>query len=184
MYIPTPAEIRAKRIMLGLRQADVASRAGVSQSMVARIESGTVDPRVSTLKKIIQVLKVAEHPAITASQVMHAPVHAVTPDDSITTAVEIMGREDVSQLPVILDGVPIGCISESAIVNTVEQVGLTRAHARKVKDFMESSFPTVPPDVGIETVVHLLQQHHAVLVLDGGKVRGVITKHDLIALIA
>ncbi|MDD4254379.1 MAG: CBS domain-containing protein [Methanofollis sp.] len=183
MYIPTPAELRAKRIMLGLRQADVARKAGISQSMVARIESGTVDPRVSTLRKIVQVLKVAENPSITAGTVMHAPVHAVTPDDAITTAVAIMEEEDVSQLPVIENGFPIGCVSESAIVNTIEQIGIARAHTRKVKDFMESSFPTVPPDADVETVVHLLQQHHAVLVLGGGKVQGVITKHDLITLI-
>jgi len=48
---------------------------------------------------------------------------------------------------------------------------------------MESGFPTIPPDIDIETVVHLLQQHHAVLVVGEGKVKGVITKHDLITLI-
>lgn len=183
MYIPSPSELRAKRIMLGLRQADVARKAGISQSMVARIEAGTVDPRVSTLNKIIQVLKVAERPSITAEQVMHAPVHSVSPADAITTAVGIMRQEDVSQLPVIENGVPIGCVSESTIVNAIEQIGIARAHTRKVKDFMESSFPTIPPDIDIETVVHLLQQHHAVLVVGEGRVMGLITKHDLITLI-
>ncbi|TAJ43815.1 CBS domain-containing protein [Methanofollis fontis] len=183
MYIPTPAELKAKRIMLGLRQADVARKAGISQSMVARIESGTVDPRVSTLNKIIHVLKVAERPTMTAREVMHAPVHSVSPRDAITTAVAIMETEDVSQIPVIENGIPVGCVSESAIVNAIEQIGIARAHTRKVKDFMESGFPTVPPDVDIETVVHLLQQHHAVLVLGEGTVQGVITKHDLIMLI-
>jgi predicted transcriptional regulator len=35
----------------------------------------------------------------------------------------------------------------------------------------------------VETVVSILQHHHAVLVLEGGRVQGVITKHDLISLI-
>jgi predicted transcriptional regulator len=35
----------------------------------------------------------------------------------------------------------------------------------------------------IETVVRILQNHHAVLVMDAGIVTGVITKHDLISLI-
>ena len=37
--------------------------------------------------------------------------------------------------------------------------------------------------VNIETVVRILQTHHAVLVMDAGVVTGVITKHDLISLI-
>jgi len=32
-------------------------------------------------------------------------------------------------------------------------------------------------------VINILQQNHAVLVIEGGMVRGVITKHDLISLI-
>jgi predicted transcriptional regulator len=35
----------------------------------------------------------------------------------------------------------------------------------------------------VETVIDMLQQNHAVLVVDSGVVRGVITKHDLISLI-
>jgi predicted transcriptional regulator len=49
---------------------------------------------------------------------------------------------------------------------------------------MEPGFPTVPPESDIRTVAHLLHDHHAVLVVAGGKVAGVITKHDLISLIA
>ena len=35
----------------------------------------------------------------------------------------------------------------------------------------------------VETVINILQQNHAVLVVEGRLVRGVITKHDLISLI-
>ena len=50
MHIPTPEELRTRREALGLKQTELAKRAGISQSMVARIEAGNVDPRVSTLK--------------------------------------------------------------------------------------------------------------------------------------
>jgi predicted transcriptional regulator len=49
---------------------------------------------------------------------------------------------------------------------------------------MEPGFPTVSPDTDIETVVSILHNNHAVLVMESGKVNGVITKHDLISLIA
>ncbi|MDN7023443.1 CBS domain-containing protein [Methanoculleus sp. FWC-SCC1] len=183
MDIPTPAELKAKRMQLGLKQADVARLAGISQSMVARIEAGSVDPRTSTLIKIVDVLKSAENSTLTAADIMHTPVLCVSPSDPISRAVEIMGKNSISQLPVIESGVPVGCISESAIINAMESGGLQKTHAHDVRDFMEPGFPTVPHSMPVETVVHILQQNHAVIVLDKGKVQGVITKHDLISLI-
>ena len=41
----TPEELRTRREALGLKQTELAQRAGISQSMVARIEAGNVDPR-------------------------------------------------------------------------------------------------------------------------------------------
>lgn len=183
MHIPTPSEIRAKREMLDLTQSELARKAGVSQSMIARIEAGSVDPRVGTLDKVIRVLNIAERSIVTAAQVMHTPVQSVHPENQIASAVDIMEKNGISQLPVILEGVPVGCISESAILFAIEEQRAHKSQNYLVKDFMESSFPTVPPDIDVETVVHILQQHHAVLVLEKGKVQGVITKHDLISLI-
>lgn len=183
MHIPTPEEIRSRREVLQMRQTELARRAGVSQSMIARIEAGSVDPRVSTLTRILNVLNSAVRHRVTASDVMHTPVFAVKPIDPIAAAVEIMDKNNISQLPVIENGVPVGCISETAIVNAIEEQRLHKSHMYLAKDFMESSFPTVPPDTDVETVVSILQHHHAVLVLESGRVQGVITKHDLISLI-
>ena len=183
MHIPSPEELRARREALGLRQTETAKRAGISQSMVARIEAGSVDPRVSTLNKIIAVFNNAEPRKITAGQIMHMPVLSVSPQSGISQAVEIFEKNNISQLPVIERGAPVGCISESVIVKAIEQQRLHHTHQFMVKDFMEPGFPTVPPDMDVETVVNILQQNHAVLVTEGRIVRGVITKHDLISLI-
>ena len=183
MHIPTPEELRSRRETLGLRQTEIARRAGISQSMVARIEAGSVDPRVSTLNKIIAVLNNAEPKKITAGQIMHTPVLSVPPQASISQAVEIFEKNNVSQLPVIERGATVGCISESVIVKAIEQQRLHHSQQFMVKDFMEPGFPTVPPDMDVETVINILQQNHAVLVTEGRIVRGVITKHDLITLI-
>ncbi|HVN65479.1 MAG TPA: CBS domain-containing protein [Methanomicrobiales archaeon] len=182
MHIPTPEEIRARRVMLGLTQTGLARKAGISQSMIARIESGSVDPRVSTLTRIVAVLSQAEKPPYRAGEVMHTPVYTVGPGEPVSGAVEIMEKNDVSQLPVIDGGVPVGCISESAIVSALEEGGLHGSGSRPVRDFMEPGFPTVPLEADVRDVVHLLRENHAVLVVDGGRVAGVITKHDLIPL--
>ncbi|MGB4235652.1 MAG: CBS domain-containing protein [Methanoregulaceae archaeon] len=183
MHIPTPEELKARREMLGIRQSELAEMAGISQSMVARIEAGSVDPRASTLEKIVRVLNEARKPRMTAAQVMNAPVFSVEPRDPLTRAVEIMDARNFSQLPVIENGVPVGCISESAIVGAIEDRGTSKGHDLSVSQVLEPGFPTVPPGMDIETVVKILQKHHAVLVMEEGKVQGVITKHDLISLI-
>ncbi|MCP1661953.1 MAG: CBS domain-containing protein [Methanocalculus sp. MSAO_Arc1] len=183
MHIPTAEEIRSARRRLGMTQADLARRSGISQSMVARIERGSVDPRVSTLQRIVLVLTAAELPVVTAGSVMHSPVECVSPDDTILAAVEKMDRMAFSQIPVLQDGVPVGCISEGAILSALGEQRHQKGYHPTVRDYMEASFPTVPPEIEIETVVGILEQHHAVLVMKGGRVEGVITKHDLISLI-
>ena len=183
MHIPTPEELKKRRETLGMKQTELAKRAGISQSMVARIEGGNVDPRVSTLAKIIVVLNNAEPRKIKAAQIMHTPVLSVQPQDTITRAVEIFEKNNISQLPVIENGVPVGCISETVIVKAIEQQRLHRNQQFVVQDFMEPGFPTVPPDMDVGTVIDILQQNHGVLVVDGRMVTGVITKHDLISLI-
>jgi len=168
--------------MLGLTQTDLARKAGISQSMIARIESGSVDPRVSTLTRIVAVLSRKEEPPYRARDVMHTPVYTVGPQDPVTRAVEIMEKNDISQLPVVERGIPVGCLSESAIVSALDEGGMHGSGSRAVREFLEPGFPTVSLEADVRDVVHLLRENHAVLVVDGGRVAGVITKHDLIPL--
>jgi len=183
MHIPTPREVRDKRVKLGLTQTDVAKRSKLSQSMVARIEAATVDPRVSTLQKIVEVLLDAERSMITAGDLMHQPVICINSEKTLASTIEIMEMHGISQIPVIDEGVPVGCISESAIINAMEEGKINKTRDHLVSDFMEEGFPTVPPSTDIETIVHMLHNNHAVLVLEKGKVSGVITKHDLMSMI-
>ena len=45
------AELVARRQALGLSQTEVAARMGTSQSAVARLESGAIDVRLTTLER-------------------------------------------------------------------------------------------------------------------------------------
>ncbi|MFN3700479.1 MAG: helix-turn-helix domain-containing protein [Alphaproteobacteria bacterium] len=50
--MPTLEQIRAARALLGWSQSDLADRAGLSQTGIARIENGTNHPNSQTLTKI------------------------------------------------------------------------------------------------------------------------------------
>lgn len=51
------AELQAARKRLGLKQQELAEQAGLSRMTVQRIESGAIDPRLSTLAEMARVLR-------------------------------------------------------------------------------------------------------------------------------
>lgn len=55
----TPQQIRGARAMLGMTQADLAARAGLSATALNNIERGASDPRASNLAAIQRALESA-----------------------------------------------------------------------------------------------------------------------------
>lgn len=56
MQIPTGEDIRVARKNNGLTQSELAEKAGVSQPLIARIESSDVDPTIDTLYSVVSSL--------------------------------------------------------------------------------------------------------------------------------
>jgi len=71
-----PEDLRRMRRNAGLTQKELAKKAGVSQSLIARIETRTVDPRLSTLQKIVDALFIEVEGGF-ARDVMKGPVITV-----------------------------------------------------------------------------------------------------------
>jgi len=186
MNLPTPSDLKKRRIKLGLTQSELAKGAGVSQSLIARIESGNVDPRLSTLQKIVDALYKDEKAHAIVRDIMHSPVIYTKPTDSVENAVEIMEKYGFSQVPVIDNGVPVGSISEDMVVrfmtNKTDNAIKQLSHI-EVQKIMEESFPTVSPNAEVNVVSHILEYSPAVLILDQGRVIGVVTKHDVMRLL-
>jgi predicted transcriptional regulator len=176
MELPTPADIRERRTELGLTQSELADRADVSQPLIARVEGGDVDPRLSTLRRIVNALDEAEGEVVRAEDLMHEAVVSVGPDDDIRTAVHRMEEEAYSQLPVIQDGIPIGSISQGDLVDLSEA-----ARDEPVSEHMSESFPTVSTDATLDEVSRLLTHYKAVMVTEDGDTVGIITEADLAA---
>lgn len=57
-YSGQPSSIALLRLQNGWSQAELAKRADTSQSHIARLELGNVDPQVSTVRKLAKVLNV------------------------------------------------------------------------------------------------------------------------------
>lgn len=183
MELPTPESIKKRRVKLGLTQSALAEKANVSQPLIARIESGDVDPRLSTVKSIIAALDEMEKSKTTAKDLMTSPVICLVPEDTVESAVKLMEKYGFSQLPVLENGVPVGSISESILVQAMGSGDISKISTSRIRDIMEESFPAVSPKTDMGTASHLLETYHAVLVMELGKVIGVITKYDVMRLI-
>jgi len=176
MELPTPQDLRERRTSLDLTQSALAERADVSQPLIARIEGGDVDPRLSTLRRIVEALDEVEGDVVRARDIMHESVISIAPDDSVREAVDLMEEEAYSQLPVIQNGTPVGSISFS----DVNQAGEDAAEL-PVSEVMSESFPPVSPDATVDEIRNLLEHYKAVVGTDGGDAIGIITEADLAA---
>ncbi len=171
--------ISAQRRKLGITQHQLAKMAGVSQSLVAKIEAGSVDASYSKVKRIIEAL---EHASAgnekKARDIMHTGVAAASPDATLHSAAASMRKKAISQLPVVSKGQVIGSLTEEALLSCFSS-GKSPGEVR-VADAMGEPFPSVLPSTPLSAVASLLRHHPAVLVSEKGKIAGIITKADIL----
>lgn len=182
MKIPTRSELRQRRLELGLTQREVAERAGISQPLVARIETGGVDPRVSTLTKIVDVLNSAgREPGWTARDVMTNDVVSVRPKDSLKKAASVMNEGGFSVLPVMEYGRVVGSITERKLVEEMSRGEDIRDLAKRhVATIVQPAPPQVSPDADVDALSRLLDDHPILMVMESGRSLGVVTKADIL----
>lgn len=181
MRLPTPEDIKRLRMKAGLTQKELAKRAGVSQSLIARIEKGDINPRLSTLKKIFDVINEALGSNNEAAKIMHSPVITVRPNDTVEYAVFLMDKYGISQIPVIDEhGKIVGTVIDSTLLRKISEGKVENMFKRKIYEIMDPPLPSLPPTIKTSIITSLLSEYPAVLIVDKGKLKGIITKIDLI----
>jgi predicted transcriptional regulator len=178
-----PSQIASLRKRVGISQSELARRSGVSQSLVAKIEAGLLDPSYSKLKAISRAFEKSNaYSSPCASDMMCREVIKLDASDSIAQAIEHMNRHGVSQLPVFAAEALVGTVSESSVLDFVVRRGSNpESMQTRVDQVMSESMPQVPPETGVDALVTLLRHFPAVLVSVKGEIRGIVTKSDLLS---
>jgi len=176
--VVTSSTLKRLRIEAGLTQRQLAELVGVSQAHIAKIEKGSVDPRLSTVNRILHVLTEGEGKK--CGDVMTKEVILSKPDDKILKVSELMVKHAISQLPVIDGGKIVGTVTEESIVRNLSS---TIAEER-VESIMQAPMPSVPEDTGLSMIRPLLEDHLGVLVVRKGEIVGIITRSDLLKIIS
>jgi predicted transcriptional regulator len=186
MVLPDIKEARKLRVALGLSQKELANLAGVSQSLIAKIESGSTEPSYQNMKRIYEVLQSEmqrKEPELLVGDICTKRLVYVKPGTPASQAKRLMLEHNISQVPVIEDGVSVGSVRESSILDYIGQKSSKDLSQIPVSELIGESFPQVDESTSIRLVRLLLQYGPAVLTTKKGKVTGIITKADLLKVI-
>jgi len=181
---PKIDEISKKRKMLGITQTELAKLSGVSQSLIAKLESGRIDPSYTKVKTIFDVINKLElKNKIKADRINYNKVVSVQEKQLVSEAVDLMKKHGYSQLPVFNKRQVVGSISEKTILNQILDGNfLDQISKLPIKEVMEESLPQVNEDAPLSLISSLLQVYPAVLITKGNVV-GIITKADFLKLL-
>lgn len=196
--LPDLDKIRQMRKRLNLSQRELASLAGVSQSLIAKIERGSIDPSYSNVRKILmafeEVLRRRKVEGmklgaqLTVGDLATRGVVLVGPEQSVGECVERMMKGRFTQLPVMVGDKVVGGITDDRIRDyTIEE---TRANRKtydmvmqtKVEEVMMDPFPILSEDTPIELASVHLQREEAILVSRKGQIVGILTSADFLNL--
>ena len=106
-------EIKKLRKKFGITQKELAEKAGVTQAYIAKLENKQIDPKLSTFNKILNALEEIRARMKKIQYVMVYTVIYVHPKDKVSDAIAIMAKYNISQLPVLRNGSPVGSLSEN-----------------------------------------------------------------------
>jgi len=173
-------EIKTLRKKYNINQKELAARSGVSQSLIAKIEAGKVEPTFSKAQKIFQALEeLRDKEELKAHQIMQTKVLFVKPNESLKTIIKLMKSKGISQLPVKDKEKISGIVSEKAILKYIVEHP-EKISSLKAEDVMDDTPPIISPKTGQKLLLELLKDYSIVLVAEKGEVKGLITKSDLL----
>jgi predicted transcriptional regulator len=183
--LPELTVIASMRKNLGLTQKELAEEAKVSRSLIAKVESGLANPSFKQTKKIFDTLKRLETiklvglDRVKVSAIHNPDVVYVYADELLYLVQERMEKKAYSQLPVKTGEYVCGSITERGISRALLAEKKVDLRKLRVKDVMEQPFPQVAVDTPVHLIIPILQAQQAILTVENGKIKGIVTNSDI-----
>lgn len=170
-------QIKTLRKSLNMTQNDLAKQSGVSQSLIAKIESGRIDPAYSKVQMINNALNsFSKKKDKKAKDIMIKQIIKLSKEDTIKKAIDKMRKYNISQMPVFEQKQVVGFVSDSIILDSITK-GMNSLST--IENIMDDAPPTISKNTEINVVRELLKQFPLVIISEKGTTKGIITKADL-----
>lgn len=181
--LPRLDDLRQRRRRLGLTQGELARAAGVSQSLVAKIERRQVEASFRNGLALLEALGRAEDRVASDATVGALATRSlvkVRPDDLLREAARRMRQNAVSQLPVMEGDLMVGSLTDRMVVDCLaDPTRASRLDWLIVKEVMREPFPQLDVATPGAVATPLLRHASAVMVTERGRFVGILTQADL-----
>jgi CBS domain-containing protein len=124
------------------------------------------------------------HSFPTVSSYMDRNTHVLSADDDILVALRRLIDEGITGAPVSDDqGQVVGELSEFECLRLLAEGQGGEIPRGRVRDFMATTFTAVPPEMDVYYAAGMFLNdpaHRRFVVMDGGKLVGVVTRKDIL----
>ncbi len=162
---------------VGMTQAELSIEVGVSQSYIARLEKKTLDPKLSIVNKIFEVL--TSRQGKNCYDIMTSDPLTIDDRDPAAKAVRLMQKHKYSQIPVLRGTKMVGIITERDIIRNLRH-NMSELSVQAVMS--PEGVPMIDETTPIDVITPLFQKYQAILIQSQGRIRGIITRSDLLKL--
>lgn len=112
-------------------------------------------------------------------------VITVRVNESVNAVVGKMKEHDISQIPVVTEtGELLGMASELELLNHLVLDTHKHQADEPISDLMRSDVATIGPDTPLESLMSVFVNRNAVVVVESGRVVGILTKIDILDYLA
>ncbi len=165
--------LKKKRLKIGKNQKDISILCDLSTTQISRIENNEINYSHKNAYQLWETLKELEEDYETAEDVMIENITWASPKDTILEIRKVMRKNDYSQLPVKKDGEHIGRIDSKILMGV-------RNPDKQVQEYIGPKYSEVNPQTPVESIRELVKEDAAVIVIEEGDYKGLITRSDII----
>jgi cystathionine beta-synthase len=108
-------------------------------------------------------------------------IYTARPTDRMRDVVALMKEHNISQLPVVDDdGRLRGLVSEIDLLNHMLQADHVHQADETIEGMINTEAPVVGPNARLETLMTIISDHPAVVIVHNDRVEGILTKIDIL----
>ena len=182
--LPRLEYIKQARIRLGITQRKLAALTGVSTSMVNQIESSRCKPSYETARRIFEILSSLEgRTSMKVGDLCSRNLISVQKDQRLFTAIDVMRKNSISQIPVFDGSKVVGILTEDGLAKIMVEKDEKELRNVPAAEMMEPPPPIVDNSTPAKALIPLVRFAKCILVSEKGNVVGIMTITDTLKMV-